>query len=136
MGDTTTQQVEQQTTMYDWIGGEQGLRKLVDRFYHLMDTEEQAKTIRAMHKDDLSDIRSGLFEYLSGWLGGPPLFIMKHGSPCISTQHRPFVIDQQASDAWMFCMKKAMLDVGIDKQYQEMLTPAFQRMCNTLINAH
>ena len=136
MGETTTQQAEQQTTMYDWIGGEQGVRALVDRFYYVMGTEDQAKTIRAMHKDDLSDIRNGLFEYLSGWLGGPPLFIMKHGSPCISTQHRPFAIDQQASKAWMFCMKKAMLDVGIDKKYQEMLTPAFQRMCDTLINTH
>tara|TARA_R110002096_G_scaffold196966_9_gene380092 strand:- start:4541 stop:4966 length:426 start_codon:yes stop_codon:yes gene_type:complete len=134
MVETSTRQSAQQTTMYDWIGGEQGLRKLVDRFYQVMDTEEQAKTIRAMHKEDLSDIRNGLFEYLSGWLGGPPLFIMKHGSPCITKQHRPFVIDQQASDAWMFCMKKAMQDVEIEEKYREMLTPAFQRMCDTLIN--
>jgi hemoglobin len=125
---------QEQGTMYDWIGGEEGLRKLVHRFYELMDQEQKAKTIRTMHKDDLSDIKMGLFEYLSGWLGGPPLFIQKHGSPCISSQHKPFKIDQAASDAWMHCMNKAMADVSIDEKYRDMLTPAFQRMCDTLLN--
>jgi len=35
---------EQQTTMYDWIGGEEGVRKLVNRFYDIMDSDEEAKT--------------------------------------------------------------------------------------------
>jgi len=132
---TATQAENKQGTMYDWIGGEEGVRRLVERFYELMDQEAQAKTVRAMHKEDLSDIRAGLFDYLSGWLGGPPLFIMKHGSPCISSQHKPFKIDQQAADAWMHCMNKAMIDVDIEEKYREMLTPAFQRMCDTLLNS-
>ncbi len=128
-------ETNQQTTMYDWIGGEEGLLKLVNRFYDIMDSDEQAKTVRAMHKEDLSAIRTGLFEYLSGWLGGPPLFVAKHGSPCITKQHKPFVIDQAASDAWMNCMKQAMIDVDIDEKFRDMLTPAFQRICDTLLNA-
>jgi len=130
----TNQVTEQQTTMYDWIGGEEGVRKLVNRFYDIMDSDEEAKTVRAMHKEDLSAIRQGLFEYLSGWLGGPPLFVAKHGSPCITKQHKAFKIDQQASDAWMHCMQQAMKDVDIDEKYREMLTPAFQRICDTLLN--
>lgn len=133
---STTQQEAQQGTMYDWIGGEEGVRKLVNRFYELMDQESEAKTIRAMHKEDLSNIRTGLFEYLSGWLGGPPLYVMKHGSPCITKPHTPFKINQAAADAWMHCMKKAMTDVNIERKYQEMLTPAFQRMCDTLMNTN
>jgi Truncated hemoglobins len=129
-----SQKTEQQTTMYHWIGGEEGVRKLVNRFYDIMDSDDEAKVIRAMHKEDLSDIRQGLFEYLSGWLGGPPLFVAKHGSPCITKQHQPYIIDQKASDAWMHCMKKAMQDVGIDAKYRDMLTPAFQRICDTLLN--
>jgi len=94
-------ETNQQTTMYDWIGGEEGLRKLVNRFYDIMDSDEQAK----------------------------------HGSPCITKQHKPFVIDQAASDAWMNCMKQAMIDVDIDEKFRDMLTPAFQRICDTLLNA-
>jgi len=80
-------ETNQQTTMYDWIGGEEGLRKLVNRFYDIMDSDEQAKTVRAMHKEDLSAIRAGLFEYLSGWLGGPPLFVAKHGDELHEAGH-------------------------------------------------
>lgn len=131
-----TDQNTQQTTMYHWIGGEEGVRKLVNRFYDIMDADKNANAIRAMHKEDLTAIREGLFEYLSGWLGGPALFVAKHGSPCITKQHKPYVIDQTASDAWMYCMTKAMEDVEIEDKYRDMLKPAFQRICDTLINAH
>ena len=112
------------------------MRKLVARFYQLMDQEPSAKNIRAMHKADLSAIKTGLFEYLSGWLGGPPLYVKKHGSPCITKPHMPFKIDSAAAEAWMHCMTKAMEDVSIEKKYRDMLTPAFQRMCDTLINTN
>jgi len=126
----------EQTTMYHWIGGEEGVRKLVNKFYDIMDSSDDAKVVRAMHKEDLSVIREGLFEYLSGWLGGPPLFVAKHGSPCITKQHKPFKIDQKASDAWMNCMLQAMEEVEIEEKYREMLKPAFQRICDSLLNVH
>lgn len=121
-------------SMYDWIGGEAGVCKLVDRFYDVMASAEYASTIRAMHQPDLAPMRASLFEYLSGWLGGPPLYIVKHGSPCISKPHARFTIDQAASDAWMQCMNQAMVDTGIAEQYRTLLTPAFQRMANMLTN--
>ncbi len=120
--------------MYDWIGGEPTVRKLVDRFYEIMDGEDFAATIRGMHQADLAPMRASLFEYLSGWLGGPPLYVVKHGSPCISRAHAPFAIDRAASDAWMRCMNQAMLDTGIPEQYRELLSPAFERMATMLIN--
>ncbi len=126
----------EQTTMYHWIGGEEGVRKLVNKFYDIMDSSDDAKVVRAMHKEDLSVIREGLFEYLSGWLGGPPLFVAKHGSPCITKQHKSFKIDQKASDAWMNCMQQAMEEVEIEEKYREMLKPAFQRICDSLLNVH
>ncbi len=121
-------------SMYDWIGGEAALRNLVNRFYDVMDSAEYATTIRAMHQADLAPMRTSLFEYLSGWLGGPPLYIAKHGSPCISKSHAPFTIDQAASDAWVRCMHQAMLDTGIPARYRRLLTPAFERMAGMLTN--
>ena len=123
-------------TMYDWIGGELVLRKLVDRFYDVMDTSDYATTIRALHKQDLSPMREGLFEYLSGWLGGPPLYIEKNGSPCISKPHMPFHIDQAASEAWLKCMDQAMVDTDINEQYRTLLMSALERVADTLINSH
>ena len=121
--------------MYDWLGGEATVRQLVNRFYDLMDTDPAVAPIRAMHKDDLSPMRESLFEYLSGWLGGPPLFIRKRGSPCITKAHKPFKIDDAAAEQWMRCMRQAMLDVGIDEKYRQMLEPAFARVSEALKNS-
>jgi len=122
-------------TMYDWLGGEPTVRALVNRFYDLMDSDSEVATIRAMHKTDLSPMRQSLFEYLSGWLGGPQLYIQKRGSPCIAKAHKPFQIDEAATQQWMKCMRQAMIDVGIDDKYRHMLEPAFGRVADALKNS-
>lgn len=121
-------------TMYHWIGGETTVRQLVNRFYDLMDSDPEVAALRKMHKDDLSPMRQSLFEYLSGWLGGPPLFTQKRGSPCIAKAHKPFHIDDDAAEQWMKCIRQAMLDVGVDEQYRQLLEPAFGRMTDALRN--
>ena len=66
---------------YERLGGEQGVRDLVDRFYDLMDTLPEAKQIRDLHPADLTESRDKLFKFLSGWLGGPSLYINEYGHP-------------------------------------------------------
>lgn len=122
-------------SMYHWIGGEDTVRALVDRFYEIMDSDPAAATIRAMHEADLTPMRERLYEYLSGWLGGPPLYVQHHGSPCIARAHRPFHIDAAARDAWLACMRQAMVDIGIEERYRQMLEPAFDRIAEALRNA-
>lgn len=137
----TTETVEEQKTdtptgdtMYAWLGGEQAIKDLVNRFYDIMDSDKSLKPIRDMHKEDLSPMRLSLFEFLSGWLGGPSLFIERHGSPCLTGAHKPFKIDAAARDQWMKCMNQAMVDIEIDEKYRNMLTPAFERMAEMMRN--
>ena len=40
-------------THFEQLGGEAGIRTLVDRFYDLMDTAPEAATIRALHAANL-----------------------------------------------------------------------------------
>lgn len=122
-------------TMYEWIGGAETVRALVDRFYAIMDTDPAAAGIRAMHQPDLAPMRERLYEYLCGWLGGPPLYVQRQGSPCIAKAHRPFHIDAAAREAWLACMRQAMQDVGIEARYRELLEPAFRRIAQALQNA-
>lgn len=56
---------------YQAAGGIDGLRRLVDDFYRLMDERPEAALIRRMHPQDLSMARDKLACFLSGWLGGP-----------------------------------------------------------------
>ena len=68
-------------TPYGMIGGEEGVRRLVDRFYDLMDTAPEAAEIRAMHARSLKVSREKLFLFLTGWMGGPPLYVERYGQP-------------------------------------------------------
>lgn len=100
---------------YARVGGEAGVRRLVDRFYDLMDALPEAAAIRALHPPSLDESRDKLFEFLSGWLGGPNLYIEKRGHPRLRARHLPFAIDAAARDAWMLCMTQAMTELVDDE---------------------
>lgn len=98
-------------TPYEAFGGEETVRALVNRFYDLMDELPEAYVIRKLHQEDLSSARQKLFEYFSGWLGGPPLFETKYGHPRMRSRHMPFAIGEAERDAWLLCMAQAFQDV-------------------------
>jgi hemoglobin len=120
--------------MYELLGGEVGIKAIVDRFYEIMESDESFKLIRDMHQADLASMRLNLFEFLSGWLGGAPLYIQRRGTPCLTEAHAPYTIDQEARDQWLACMSRAMVDVGVDERYRELLTPAFEGMADMMRN--
>jgi len=102
------------TTTYEKIGGDAAVAKLCTRFYELMDTVSQFAELRAMHPADLKGSREKLYMFLSGWLGGPDLFVEKFGHPRLRGRHMPFSIGLQERDQWVACMVLAMEDVGIE----------------------
>lgn len=102
-------------TFYDRVGGAMGLRKLVDRFYDLMHALPEAQAIRALHPENLDDSRTKLFEFLSGWMGGPNVYVEKRGHPRLRARHMPFTIDDAGVDAWLLCMSRALEECVDDK---------------------
>ena len=101
-------------TPYELMGGEPAILSLVDRFYFYMDTLPEARGIRKMHAQSLSNAKDRLFKFLSGWLGGPDLFIQEYGHPMLRRRHFPFAIGQSERDQWMACMNKAMEEISMD----------------------
>ncbi len=97
-------------TVFEQMGGEDGIRRLVGRFYELMDTLPEAATIRAMHAPDLTESSEKLTLFLIGWSGGPPAYVEKHGHPRLRARHMPFAVDDDAAAAWMRCMGLALED--------------------------
>lgn len=124
----------QNTSLYDAIGGENAVRALVNEFYRLMDTLEEAKTIRAQHTDDLDPIKEKLFYFLSGWLGGPPLYMQKYGHPKLRARHLPFRIGLSERDQWITCMFKAMENVGIAETQAIIIRSALFRLADHMRN--
>lgn len=89
-------------------GREQGLRQLVEDFYHFMDILPEAKAIRDMHSEDLDDAIERLSLFLCGWLGGPRHYQARYGSIRIPPAHSHLPINEIERDAWLLCMEKAL----------------------------
>jgi hemoglobin len=121
-------------TPYELIGGEATILNLVERFYFFMDTMPEASEIRAMHAVDLLGAKTKLFKFLSGWLGGPNLFIQEYGHPMLRQRHFPFAIDAHATDQWMLCMNKALSEVITDTNFRENLSQVLQQLATHMIN--
>lgn len=122
------------STPYDQIGGEEGLRRLVDRFYDLMDTLPEAWDVRRLHADDLSNSADKLFMFLSGWLGGPPLFVQRFGHPRLRARHLPFSIGMRERDQWMLCMREAMTAQIADDRLRDELLGALGALADHMRN--
>jgi hemoglobin len=122
------------STPYDVMGGEQAILTLVDRFYFYMDTLPEAKGIRAMHQPGLASAKAKLFKFLSGWLGGPNLFIEEFGHPMLRARHLPFAIGESERDQWMLCMNKALAETPMDPRLETNIRNALQELATHMIN--
>jgi len=108
-------------TPYQRIGGEAGVRKLTRRMYALMDALPEAAAVRAIHPPELADSEQKLFEFLSGWLGGPPLFTERRGAPMLRARHLPFAIGMDEASGWLACFHQAMEKTVADADLREFL---------------
>jgi hemoglobin len=113
------------TTFFEMLGGEEkgaeNIRKLVETFYDVMDSDPKVQPIRAMHQVDLTSAREKLFMFLMGWTGGPQLYIERYGHPMLRKRHLPFPIDESARDQWMYCIIKAMHQLGYEDELMKRL---------------
>ncbi|ANH05059.1 MULTISPECIES: group II truncated hemoglobin [Shinella] len=110
MTDTTDNRERQgeTITLYEAIGGDAAVRALTHRFYVLMDTLPEAARCRAIHPPDLSGSEEKLYEYLTGWLGGPPLYTEKRGHPMLRRRHFVAPIGPAERDEWLLCFIRAL----------------------------
>ena len=121
-------------TSFERIGGDEGLKELVQRFYDHMETLHEAKTIRELHAKDLRSAREKLIMFLSGWLGGPDRYIAAFGHPRLRARHLPFSIGDAERGQWLMCMRKALDEMPIDAAFREQLIMAFTQTATHMMN--
>lgn len=114
--------------------GEAGIQRLVNTFYDIMDTLPEAAGVRAMHAADLSPMKEKLAQYLTGWMGGPPLYANKYGSVCMTTPHEPYHIGPAERDQWLLCMDLALEQTGASTELVEMLKVPLFRIADAIRN--
>lgn len=99
---------EEAITLYEAIGGDATVRALCRRFYELMDTLPEAAHCRAIHPPSLKDSEEKLYEYLTGYLGGPPIYMEKRGHPMLRRRHMIAEIGPEERDEWFLCFRRAL----------------------------
>lgn len=120
--------------LFDDLGGEPAVRRLVDRFYDLMDLEPGYAALRATHTASLESARDKLFWFLCGWLGGPDHYVQRFGHPRLRARHLPFSIGLQERNQWVACMDQAMAETGVDDALRAQLAQAFMQTADWMRN--
>lgn len=122
------------TTPYELIGGDAAVRSLVDRFYDLMDSAPEATAVRALHAASLTVSREKLYLYLTGWLGGPPLYTDRYGHPMLRARHLPFTIAERERDQWLWCMETAIAEQAMPEELKEFLRGKLRPLADHMRN--
>ncbi|MBF6630389.1 MAG: group II truncated hemoglobin [Comamonas sp.] len=121
-------------TSFEWIGGEEPVRRLVDRFYDLMDLEPGYAALRASHGSTLEEARQKLFWFLCGWLGGPDHYVERFGHPRLRMRHMPFKIGVVERDQWVACMNQAMQETAVPEVLRLRLNNSFMQTADWMVN--
>lgn len=131
-----TEDVSHELSPFDRIGGEAAVRRLVDRFYDLMDLEPGYEALRATHGTTLDSARQKLFWFLCGWLGGPGHYEERFGHPRLRMRHLPFAIGIRERDQWVACMNQAMVETEVDEALRTRLVQSFFQTADWMRNIH
>ena len=122
-------------TMYERLGGEEGVRKLVETFYDLVESEPEGEPLRVMHNEGngILHAREARFMFLSGFLGGPQLYVEQFRHSNVKQVHNHLAISDIEADSWLSCMDKALAKVS-DAETHGLLMQSFRRVAQALKN--
>lgn len=122
--------------LYERVGGERGLRTLVETFYDIVEFEPEGRVLYILHLrgHGVAHSRIEQFNFLSGFLGGPRLYVEKFGHSDVRQMHAHVEIDAEARDAWLRCMSIAIDRVGLSADVKQDLMRNFTRVAFALKN--
>ena len=124
----------QQSNAYDLIGGDSTIKQIAASFYQFMDSETEVKPLRDIHPESLTLSEEKLYQFLSGWLGGPQLFQQQHGNPALRARHIPFAVDEAMRDQWLMCMKHALNEHVATPEHRQAIFQAISTLADHMRN--
>ena len=124
---------ERPLTPYE-ILGDDGIKQLVNAFYDVMDELPLAADIRAMHTENLDNVKRMLTAYMTGWMGGPPIYQAIKGTVCLTDPHEPYRIGPKERDQWLACMDEALQRVSASEELKDLLKEPLYRVADTVRN--
>ena len=115
-----------QTTPFEMIGGVEPIRRVVDAFYDLLESDPQYAELRAMHAPDLAPMREALTGFFIGWMGGSREWFTAQGGFCVMTRHSKMPITEKTAKQWSDALRAALVaaqvEPGFAAQMDQILT--------------
>lgn len=121
---------EKSIAPYDIIG-EEKLSLLVEAFYSKVSKHPELIPI---FPDDLTDTIRKQKQFLTQYLGGPPLYTAEHGHPMLRARHIPFPITPKRADAWLACMRAAMDETHVEGEIRDFIYHRLQLTAQHMVN--
>lgn len=123
-------------SMLDTVGGEDGLRKLVNDFYDIVERIPEGEVITKLHLrgHGLDHVRLEQFNFLSGFLGGRRYYEEKHRHMNVKLMHEHVPITQKDAEDWLTCMDKALGENNLHGTEVDKLRQVFRRIALLLVN--
>ncbi|MFC5469960.1 globin [Cohnella suwonensis] len=92
-------------TLYEALGGADGIRDLVERFYPKV---QRHPLLAPLFPEDITPVMEKQYLFLTQFMGGPPLYSNEYGHPMMRARHLPFEITPERANAWLDCMALAL----------------------------
>ena len=129
-------QLNSSASLYERLGGEAGVRQLVDVFYDIVEGEAAGHDLNILHLrgHGVAHSRIEQFNFLSGFLGGPRLYAEKHGHSNVRKMHEHVSINAHARDSWLNCMDLALDRCGTDTNTKDAVMAHFRSVAHVLKN--
>lgn len=123
-------------SLYSQIGGEAGVKRLVETFYDLIEQHPEGQAVNILHLrgHGVAHSRIEQSNFLSGFLGGPKLYAERYGHSNVRLMHEHVEIDREARDSWLTCMGMAIDAVGIEPGLKRQLMDNFTVVADLLVN--
>jgi len=124
--------VEAELSYFDRLGGAAVVRRIVDRFYDLMETDPAYKALRDLHAPDLGPMRESLSGFLTGWLGGPRDWFEARPGTCMMSMHSGVSVDGATAAQWREAMARALADAKAEPAIADLMNGAFSRISENM----
>lgn len=97
-------------SIYEQIGGEQSIRKIVDTFYPKVYEDD---LLSPMFEGDMNEIKRKQFMFLTQLTGGGALYSEEFGHPNMRVRHTSFEITPVRAQAWLRLMQETLTETGL-----------------------
>jgi hemoglobin len=117
--------------LFEYIGGAETIRKIVDAFYPKV---QEHPLLGSIFPEDITPVAEKQYMFLTQFFGGPPLYTEQHGHPMMRARHMPFPITPQRAEAWLDCMRRTLDEVVPSPEVRGVILERLQGPAHFFVN--